>query len=61
MELKRSTAQCSSGQAPVLIEPLWNWNERDGEARHGRGEVLIEPLWNWNSVPVSLPVSLSVY
>ena len=35
---------------PVLIEPLWNWNQYKIFYSGEYGTVLIEPLWNWNEV-----------
>ena len=32
----------------VLIEPLWNWNQRGVITPCKVQRVLIEPLWNWN-------------
>ena len=48
MELKLCEVCPLPLPAGVLIEPLWNWNERKTEETRPRATVLIEPLWNWN-------------
>ena len=47
-ELKLYITSIKNLRDGVLIEPLWNWNERGDYAKDRQNVVLIEPLWNWN-------------
>ena len=49
MELKCPHQLRHSFATRVLIAPLWNWNDGEGEEVRRSGRVLIAPLWNWNA------------
>ena len=48
MELKQVYFDKNPDKSFVLIEPLWNWNEKTPRKTPRKNAVLIEPLWNWN-------------
>ena len=48
MELKSGCDWVSRWRWCVLIVPLWNWNQGDGQSLGRSERVLIVPLWNWN-------------
>ena len=48
MELKYEYKDGDINPLPVLIVPLWNWNEGNGIYVQDNIYVLIVPLWNWN-------------
>ena len=50
MELKYLNWAVLRGKFPVLIVPLWNWNEYLAIETDAEGKVLIVPLWNWNNL-----------
>ena len=48
MELKLDFKLEAVSVSPVLIVPLWNWNNFPESAVVHLLAVLIVPLWNWN-------------
>ena len=48
VELKQNNLQACPCFHPLLIGPLWNWNQKSPRQSRGVHLLLIGPLWNWN-------------